>query len=103
MRATSPTPPYLPLVDVVGLKTPDAVEDHRALTAASGGQERWRAVAAIAGRHAPTHAVILADQGGFSLLADDLRRAGWSVERVRAAPSDALGYDVFALDEVPER
>lgn len=88
----------LRLVDVVGLKTPDAIEAHRRFTAPSAGTERWRAVADIALDHAVTHAVVLRDGGGFSTVADGLRRAGWTLTLLRSAPDGALGYDVFALE-----
>lgn len=72
----------LPLTDLVGLKSPDGIADHRRWTAPSGGAERFRAVDAIARRSGATHAIILDDAPDrfWGLLVDDLRRAGWRAD-----------------------
>ncbi len=72
----------LPLTDLVGLKSPGSIADHRRWTAPSGGAERFRAVDAIARRSGATHAIILDDAPDrfWGLLVDDLRRAGWRAD-----------------------
>jgi hypothetical protein len=82
------------LVDVVGLKTPASIEDHRRWTQPSLGRDRFEAVHAIALRNHVTHAVIL--QAEFwSSLAEDLRRHGWGLKPLRE-PS-GVGYAVYEL------
>lgn len=72
----------LPLTDLVGLKSPDSIADHRRWTAPSGGTERFRALDAIVRRSGATHAIILDDAPDrfWASLADDLRRGGWTLD-----------------------
>ena len=85
------------LIDVVGLKTPDAIADHRRWTVPSRGLARQEAVSRIAARHGATHAIILKDlEGYWASLADDLRRSGWTLEPLRPARTSP-GYEVFKL------
>ncbi|BAU89530.1 hypothetical protein MPPM_0925 [Methylorubrum populi] len=74
----------LPLTDLVGLKSPDSIADHRRWTAPSNGAERFRALDAIARRSGVTHAIILDDAPDhfWASLADDLRRGGWSLDPI---------------------
>ena len=71
-----------PLTDLVGLKSPDSIADHRRWTAPSGGAERFRALDAIARRSRATHAIIRDDAPDrfWASLADDLRRGGWTLD-----------------------
>jgi len=48
-----------PLIDIVGLKSPAAVEKHRQLTYPSAGSGRQAAIDAIASETSPDYAVIL--------------------------------------------
>lgn len=86
----------LPLTDLVGLKSPDSIADHRRWTAPSGGAERFRALDAIARRSGATHAIILDDAPDrfWASLADDLRRGGWGVDPVETgtAPGPYIFY-----------
>ncbi|MGX5774034.1 hypothetical protein [Methylorubrum zatmanii] len=74
----------LPLTDLVGLKSPESIADHRRWTAPSFGAERFRALDAIARRSGATHAIILDDAPSrfWNSLADDLRRAGWRADPI---------------------
>jgi len=85
----------LPLTDLVGLKSPGSVADHRRWTAPSGGAERFRAVDAIAQREHATHAIILDDAPDrfWGTLADDLRRAGWRLD----PPDTAVANSPYTL------
>lgn len=73
-----------PLVDLVGLKSPDSVAAHRRWTAPSGGADRFRALDAIIRRTGVSHAILLDDRpdGFWFTLGADLRRAGWRLEPV---------------------
>jgi len=82
------------LFDVVGLKTPSSIEDHRRWTLPSRGRERDVAVHEIAKRHRVTHAVIL-DAEFWGDLADDLRRHGWQLKPLREPAG--TGYVVYEL------
>jgi hypothetical protein len=86
----------LHLVDMVGLKTPSSIEDHRRSTVPSAGAKRDEAIHRIAMRSGATHAIILADGGFWSGLGDDLRRKGWCLTAVRL-PAVRLGYAVYEL------
>lgn len=68
------------LTDMVGLKTPSSIADHRALTEPSGGARRGEALDAIARRAGATHAVV--HDGGTTFSASSPasgRAAGTSV------------------------
>jgi hypothetical protein len=85
------------LIDVVGLKTPAAVEHHRMWTAPSAGIQRNRAIAEIAERFQPTHAVILRDDLGFwNSVGDALQHHGW-IEATLREPTGRFGYVVYRL------
>ncbi|PVE24465.1 hypothetical protein DC522_10255 [Microvirga sp. KLBC 81] len=82
------------LFDIVGLKTPSSIADHRRWTLPSRAQERHVAVHEIARRSRVSHAVILNDEF-WGDLADDLRRHGWGLRPLREPPSH--GYVVYEL------
>jgi hypothetical protein len=82
------------LFDVVGLKTPSSIADHRRWTLPSRAQERHVAVHEIAKRNRVTHAVILNDEF-WGDLAHDLRRHGWGLKPMREPA--AYGYIVYEL------
>ncbi len=86
------------LVDAVGLKTPSSIDAHRAWTEPSAGRDRHKAIAAIAGKHRPTHAVILNDPF-WGKIAGDLAEGGWKLATLRE-PSER-GYIVFKLSPPP--
>ncbi|WP_243369836.1 hypothetical protein [Microvirga solisilvae] len=82
------------LFDIVGLKTPSSIEDHRRWTLPSQGKNRDEAVSEIAKRHRVTHAVILKDEF-WGDLADNLRRRGWGLRPLRDPPG--RGYGIYEL------
>jgi hypothetical protein len=84
----------LVLVDVVGLKTPSSIEDHRRWTMPSTGRNRHEAVHAIAYRSRVTHAVIL-NAEFWGDLANNLRQHGWTLRPIREPA--AAGYVVYAI------
>jgi hypothetical protein len=92
------------LVDLVGLKSPDAMVDHATLTGPSAGQLRSRAMHEIACRHQPSYVVILdAWDRSFGLLAA-LQQFDWKLELVfeSARSNDRLGtYAVYRLGPSP--
>ncbi|KPL51055.1 hypothetical protein ABB55_01485 [Prosthecomicrobium hirschii] len=83
----------LPLVDMVGLKTPSSIADHRALTLPSNGTRRGEAIARIAARGAVSHAVVLDDWNDRFGIVDGLIAAGWTV-----TPTGPAGaYRIYRL------
>lgn len=88
----------LPLADLVGLKSPDSVADHRRWTQPTEGRERFRALDAIARRDGATHAIILEDEPDrfWGRLADELRQAGWGVDRLDT-PAGEGAYKLYRL------
>ncbi|WP_156944553.1 hypothetical protein [Bradyrhizobium sp. Ec3.3] len=89
------------LVDLVGLKTPDAVEIHKQTTFPSAGRSRGDAVAAIAEKFHPGYLVVLQDWDvSFGLVAG-LRAHGWSAQEVYAGTGDGIPaenvYRVYRL------
>jgi hypothetical protein len=98
------------LVDMVGLKTPSSVDEHRRLTwqtCASADRSlplrefadkvngaRVKAIAELALHSRPTHLVILGGWERLYGIVRGLQTLGWEVQPVRDAP---LGYDVYRL------
>jgi hypothetical protein len=85
------------MVDLVGLKTPPAVELHRRFTWATCGPARAEAVHRLALATRPTHLVVLDSWDAIYRIADGLRAHGWGVERIRPTGR----YEVFALAPPP--
>lgn len=84
-----------PLVDLVGLKTPEVIELHRRHTLPSQGRDRGKVIDMIARQGGVTHAIILQDPF-WSRIADDLRHAGWQLEPLRTG--EDLRYQLFRLE-----
>ncbi|MBT9292255.1 hypothetical protein [Prosthecodimorpha staleyi] len=83
----------LPLIDMVGLKTPSSIAEHRALTLPSNGVRRGEAIARIAARGAVSHAIVLDDWNERFGIVDGLIEAGWTV-----APTGPAGaYRLYRL------
>ena len=90
---------HVPLVDLVGLKTPAASAIHKALTYPSVGRLRSDAVAQIAADFQPRYLVVLQDWDDKFRLVDGLRDKGWTVSEVhegRAAPETPKA-DIYRL------
>jgi hypothetical protein len=87
------------LVDLVGLKTPEATAIHAALTYPSAGRQRSEAVAGIAAKFNAQYLLAIEDWNEKLYLADGLREQGWSVEEVYAgrAPADTPKADIYRL------
>jgi hypothetical protein len=88
------------LVDLVGLKTPQAVSINRALTFPSNGVRRPAAIAKIAELFQPQYLICVKSWNSIYLLAPSLRRVGWDVTKIfesPAAPNAAQIYEVYAL------
>ena len=88
------------LVDLAGLKTPQAVSINRAITFPSNGAHRPAAIAKIADLFQPQYLICVKSWNSIFLLVPSLRRAGWDVTKIfesPAAPSDGQIYEVYAL------
>lgn len=87
----------LPLIDLVGLKTPWAVPYHERLTAATNGRKRGEAISEIALKGGAQYAIILHDAAGFwGDIAQELRDSGWRLKLIHSR-TQQIGYDVFQL------
>ncbi|MCB9586448.1 MAG: hypothetical protein H6718_13685 [Polyangiaceae bacterium] len=80
----------LPLVDVVGLKTPDAVPLHQRLTRPSCGAQRAEAVLEIVRRHGAQHLIVY--RNAFR-LEPGLKQSGWHLEPVGPHPIQGKPYE----------
>jgi hypothetical protein len=86
----------LHLVDMVGLKTPESVVYHSALTFPSGGMLRGQAISEIARHFHADYAIILSDPDDFwGAIANKLRQQRWTLTPVYAA--DQHGYVIYRL------
>lgn len=81
------------VVDLVGLKTPRAVELHRRLTWATCGMGRSDAVHQLALATRPTHLVVLDSWDSIYQIVGGLRAHGWKLEPARPVAR----YLVYAL------
>ena len=93
---------HFPLVDLVGLKTPAAIDVHRRLTFPSAGQLRSNAIAEIAETFKPQYLVVLQDWDDKFGIVDGLRGNGFAVQEVHAgrAPSGTPESDIYYLYEL---
>lgn len=80
----------LPLVDVVGLKTPDAVATHRRVTLPSCGARRAEAVLEVLERHRARTLILY--RGAFQ-LEPGLEHAAWKLERIGPHPIQGKPYE----------
>ncbi len=90
------------LVDLVGLKTPAAMEFHKRLTYPSAGLQRSRAVAEIADRFQPQYLLVLQDWDESFRLVEGLRGEGWTAREVYAgrAPPETPAAFIYHLYEL---
>lgn len=77
------------LVDLVGLKTPAAIEFHKQLTYPSAGKLRSKAIADIARSFNPEYLLALQEWDEKFGLVDGLRQEGWAVQEVYAGRASA--------------
>ena len=89
----------VPLVDLVGLKTPAAIDFHRRLTYPSAGRLRSEAIADIATVFKPQYLVVLQDWNDKFDIVDGLRGNGFTVQEVYAgrAPAGTSAADIYHL------
>ena len=80
-------------VDMVGLKTPQAMQINREITWPSAGAARGLAVAELAAQTHATHMILLHGWIDIDKLPDELRAAGWSVVPLHTDGA----YFVFAI------
>lgn len=97
---------HMPLVDLVGLKTPSAIEFHKRLTYQSAGELRPIAVAKIAEKFAPKYLVVLQDWDDKFAIVNGLLANGFSLREVyvgRASPGtpETNLYHLYEL-KMPE-
>ena len=71
------------LIDLVGLKTPEAIPLHRRYTWPTAGADRAKAVAALALETQAEYLVIVRNWEIMVRLPDDLRSLGWRVDPLR--------------------
>jgi hypothetical protein len=81
------------MADLVGLKTPTSISDHRELTLPSGGAQRPEAIARIATRSRATYLVVLRGWRAIYRIPEALASQGWSVVQIRTDGA----YQVFQL------
>ncbi|TYL79403.1 hypothetical protein [Bradyrhizobium cytisi] len=91
------------LVDLVGLKTPAAMDFHKRTTYPSVGLQRSRAVAEIAEAFQPQYLLVLQDWDERFHFVEGLRGVGWTAREVYAghAPPNtpaALIYHLYELN-----
>jgi hypothetical protein len=93
---------HFPLVDMVGLKTPAAMDFHKRLTYPSVGQLRSSAIEGIAREFKPQYFVVLQEWNQNFDLVRGLRDKGWTVQEVYAgrAPSPTPAADIYHLYEL---
>ncbi|KYG98521.1 hypothetical protein [Bradyrhizobium sp. DOA1] len=90
------------LVDLVGLKTPAAMDVHKRVTYPSAGLQRSKAVAEIAEQFQPQYLLVVQDWDQRFRLVEGLRAEGWIAREVYAgyAPPktpSALIYHLYEL------
>lgn len=93
---------HAPLVDLVGLKTPAAMDFHKRTTYPSVGLQRSKAVAEIAEAFHPQYLLVLEDWDRRFGLVEGLRRHGWSTREVYAgrAPPETPAANIYHLYEL---
>jgi hypothetical protein len=84
----------LRLIDMVGLKSPDAAQVHARLTRPSCGSRRQEAIESIARVNHVTHLVTVADWDRLYGIREALTTRGWQLRPMRES---ADGYSVYEL------
>lgn len=80
------------LIDMVGLKTPDAARANARWTGPSCGAQRWRAIAATAARQRAEHLVIWRSWDDVYGVTEGLVHAGWRVTLLDRTPGNVELY-----------
>jgi predicted amidohydrolase YtcJ len=90
------------LVDLVGLKTPAAMEFHKRTTYPSVGLYRSKAIAEIADAFHPQYLLVLQDWDRRFGLVEALRGRGWTTREVYAgrAPPETPAANIYHLYEL---
>jgi hypothetical protein len=83
-----------PLTDLVGLKSPDSIRDHRELTWTSAGARRAEAIARIARRNRAECLIVSQNWNQLFHISAGLQKLGWKVKRLNPG-SDF--YEVYGL------
>jgi hypothetical protein len=93
---------HAPLVDLVGLKTPAAMDFHKRTTYPSVGSQRTKAVAEIADAFHPQYLLVLEDWDRRFGLVEGLRLHGWTTREVYAgrAPPETPAANIYHLYEL---
>jgi len=94
---------HFPLIDLAGLKTPAAIEVHKALTYPSAGKLRPEAVAKIAGEFQPSYLLVIAQWEDIYRFTAALRAKSWTtqeihVSHVRKGTPDIDVYHLYRLE-----
>lgn len=84
------------LTDMVGLKTPSSIAEHRTLTEPSGGVRRGEALDAIARRAGATHAVVHQGWDALFGIVSGLEARGWRVDPLGPAAGPYRLYSLAA-------
>ena len=91
----------LPLIDLVGLKSPEVSSIHRALTETSAGARMAEAITKIAALTRPGTFVVQRHFDEVNGLTANLEHSGWTVTALVHAPSDAE-FSIYALRPPPD-
>ncbi|WP_170478602.1 hypothetical protein [Ruegeria arenilitoris] len=95
-RLSNPSvPTEFKFVDLVGLKSPDAISYHETYSDPTNGAERWRALDEIARVNGVEYLVIL-DEHYWKNLETEFRFAGWSIDLVFANTGSYQVYRAHA-------
>ncbi len=89
-----------PLTDLVGLKSPASIRDHRELTWPSAGRRRAEALHRIARRNHVGYLIATQEWNQFYGIDKGLRKLGWKLETL-ALPSEH--YRVYRLTSPGDR
>jgi len=88
-------------VDLVGLKTPESMETHAAMTLASCGARRAEAIVSIAERSGATYLVMENDWGQVLDVAPAASARGLTLIAVRPSPrADWFGQNAYRIDRI---
>jgi hypothetical protein len=82
----------LPLVDLVGLKTPESIQFHKEITYPSCGKQRALAISKIGIKFSATHLVVLDGWDKIFGITSGLREEGWGLQKIRSGR-----YSVYHL------
>lgn len=83
------------LIDLVGLKTPEAIKINQKINHLSCGLDRGKSIAAIAQKYSPTYAIILNEWDLTFQITDALKKSGNHLEKVF---STNRGYSLYRIE-----